>query len=394
MGTHVLAGVGGHGRANALQRDRQELCRLAACSLCCHDVTAQTIDCTLQHNGTDGRDAALQTHGDAHAAQLDTVLSAQAAFFFVPAQLIIMLEDVPQAAQTGHCLAEHGGECRTEHAHLEDDDAEQVQPDVQKTCHQQEVQGPLAVAQSAHQGAGHVIQQGEWDADKDGADVDVRQINDVVRGIGPDQNGTGHGHRDHGKHCGKKDAQPDGIGGVAAHLHIVFCPERPRDGDGEAAGNAIDKAQHQIVQTTHTADCRQGFHAHKAAHDDGIRQIIELLEQAAQHQRHRKGKDQLEWAALRHIFRHTHIPPWESITDLITRIFSDKNAPPRNGQDVFVHVGIISGCDEFSRGFFKFFSASRPDASAAGTACSRTPFRHCPKAGSPHPECSAAYHPP
>ena len=76
MGTHVLAGVGGHGRANALQRDGQELCRLAACSLCCYDVTAQTIDCTLQHNGTDGRDAALQTHGDAHAAQLDTVLSA------------------------------------------------------------------------------------------------------------------------------------------------------------------------------------------------------------------------------------------------------------------------------------------------------------------------------
>ena len=33
---YILAGVGGHGRANALQRDGQELCRLAACSLCCH----------------------------------------------------------------------------------------------------------------------------------------------------------------------------------------------------------------------------------------------------------------------------------------------------------------------------------------------------------------------
>ena len=84
-----------------------------------------------------------RTHGDAHAAQLDTVLSAQAAFFFVPAQFIIMLEDVPQAAQTGYCLAEHGGERRTEHAHLEDDDTEQIQPDVQKACHQQEVQGRL-----------------------------------------------------------------------------------------------------------------------------------------------------------------------------------------------------------------------------------------------------------
>ncbi len=96
----------------------------------------------------------------------DTVAVAQAAFFFVPAQLIIMLEDVPQAAQTGYCLTEHGGERRTERAHLEDDDTEQIQPDVQKACHQQEIQRPLAVAQSAHESAGNIIKQREGDAIK------------------------------------------------------------------------------------------------------------------------------------------------------------------------------------------------------------------------------------
>ena len=46
------------------------------------------------------------------------------------------------------------------------------------------------------------------------------------------------------------------------------------------------------------------IHAHETAHDDGIRQIVELLEQTAQHQRHRKRKDQLQRTALSHILCH------------------------------------------------------------------------------------------
>ena len=312
MCAHVLAGVGGHGRADALQRDAEELRRLAAGRLCCHDVAAQTIDGTLQHDAADGRDAALQAHGDAHAAELGAVRPAELPFFSGPAQLPVMFEDIEQTAQTGHGLAEHGGERRTEGTHPEHDDAEQVQPDVQEARHQQEVERALAVAQSAHQGAGHIVQQGERDAHKNGADVDIRQVDDVVRGVGPDQDGAGHGHRDHGEHRRKEDRQPDGVGGVTAHLTVVLCAERPRNGDGEAAGDAVDEAQHQIVQAAHAADRRQRFHTDEPAHDDGIGQIVELLKQTAQHQRDRKGEDQLERAALCHIFCHVSALLWGS----------------------------------------------------------------------------------
>ncbi len=309
VGTHVLAGVGGHGRADALQRDGQELRRLAAGRLGGHDIAAQTVDGTLQHHAADGGDAALQTHGDTHTAQLGAVRTAQAALLPVPAQFSVVPEDVPQAAQTRHGLAEHGGEGRTEHAHPEHDDAGQIQPDVQEAGHQQEIQGPLAVAQGPHQGAGHIVQQGEGMPTKDGADVNIRQIDDVVRRIGPDQDGAGHGHGDHRQHRRKEDAQPDGVGGVAAHLRMVLCTEGPGDGDREAAGNAVDKAQHQIVQAAHAAHGSQRFHAHETAHDDGIGKIVELLEQTAQHQRHRKGEDQPERASLCHIFCHRYVPP-------------------------------------------------------------------------------------
>jgi hypothetical protein len=58
-----------------------------------------------------------------------------------------------------------------------------------------------------------------------------------------------------------------------------------------------------------------------------------LLEQAAQHQRHSKGKQQLQRAALRHIFGHGNIPPAHT-KKMDVRIFAVKNALPEKRQDV------------------------------------------------------------
>ena len=109
--------------------------------------------------------------------------------------------------------------------------------------------------------------------------------------------------------------------------------EGPRNGDGKAAGNAVDKAQHQIVQAAHAAHGRQRFHAHKAAHDDGIGQIVELLEQAAQHQRHREGKDQLERAALGHILCHS----------------VKSSYPPGNGDSIRIQKAYLRDFDREKR---------------------------------------------
>ena len=223
-----------------------------------------------------------------------------------------MLEDVEQTANARHGLTEDRRKGRTEGPHLEHDDAQQIQPDVQNACHQQEIQRALAVAEGTHQGAGHVVQQGERDAHKDGADVNIRQINDVIRRVGPNKDGAGHGHRGHGEHGSEEHRQPDRVGGVAAHLTVVLRAEGPRDRDGKAARDAVDEAQHQIVQAAHAADRRQRFHADEPAHDDGIGQIVKLLKQAAQHQRDRKGEDQLQRAALCHIFCHVSALLWGS----------------------------------------------------------------------------------
>ena len=243
-----------------------------------------------------------------------------------------MAQDVQKTAQTRHSLTEHGSKCRTERAHMEHDDAHQIQPDVQKACHQQEIQRALAVAQRTHQRAGHIVKQGEGDAPEDGADVDIRKVDDVFRGVRPHQHRAGQRHSNNGQHHGKEDGKPHGVGSVAAHLLVVLCAESPRDGDGKTAGDAVHKAQHQIVQTAHAAHSGQRFHAHKAAHDDGIGQIVELLEQAAQHQRHRKRKDQLERTALGHILCHRIKSSCHTGNRLDVVIFAVKNVLPERGR--------------------------------------------------------------
>ena len=224
---HILAGVGGHGGADALQRHAEELRSLAAGGLRRHDVAAQTIHRALQHHATDGGNAALQAHGDAHRAKFCTVRCADAPFFLIPAQLRVVAHDIKKAADARHSLTEHGGKGRAEHAHVEHNDAGKVQPDVQHTGHQQEIQRALAVAQCTHQGAGHIIKQSEGDACKNGADIHIRKVNDIGRGVRPHQHQTGHSHRNDGKHRGKGDGQPHGIGGVAAHLVVVVGTEGP-----------------------------------------------------------------------------------------------------------------------------------------------------------------------
>ena len=70
-----------------------------------------------------------------------------------------------------------------------------------------------------------------------------------------------------------------------------------------------DEAQRQIVQAAHAAHRRQRFHANKQPDNDGIGQVVKLLEQAAQHQRHRKGKDRLQTRPCVISFCHTIAPP-------------------------------------------------------------------------------------
>ena len=89
----VLPGVGRHSRADAFQRDGQQVLRFAGSGDGGHGGTAQHIDSPLHDNAADCRDAALQTHGNANAHQPHT------GFFAEHKVVLLHLEDIKLAAE-------------------------------------------------------------------------------------------------------------------------------------------------------------------------------------------------------------------------------------------------------------------------------------------------------
>ena len=326
----VLAGVGGHGGADALEGDGQDLPGLAAGGHGGHRRAAQAVDGGLQHDGAHRRDAALQAHRQAHHAQVGAEGGAEAPFLPAPAQHPKVFGHVSKAPHPGHGLADDGGQRRAEHPGVKGQDEKDVQEDVQHAGHDQKVKGAAAVPQRPHIRAGDVVQQGEGDAGKDGADVHVGHVDDVGGGVGQHQDGPGQGHRRRRQHRPEQQGQPDRVGGVAAHPLAVPGAEAAGQRDGKAAGDAVHKAQHQVAQAAHAAHGSQRLHPDKAAHDDGVGHVVKLLEQAAQHQRHREQQDQLQRLALGHVFGHKRIPPLDT-----TSLSREKRPAPQGGRTLF-----------------------------------------------------------
>ena len=62
--TVILAAVGGHGDAEALERTHEEHLDAHGRSKCRHTCRTQRIVCTLKHDTSDSRNGELQSHGN------------------------------------------------------------------------------------------------------------------------------------------------------------------------------------------------------------------------------------------------------------------------------------------------------------------------------------------
>ena len=97
----------------------------------------------------------------------------------------------------------HRGPGRTGHAHGDDHNEEQVQPDVQQGGQHQEHHRGAAVAQGTQEAGQDVVQHNGGDPQKDDHNVVVGVIDDVSGGVHPLEDGPAEHHRSHGEQQGK-----------------------------------------------------------------------------------------------------------------------------------------------------------------------------------------------
>ena len=283
-GADVLPAIGGHGHAQGVKDAGEQLVQLVGGGDGGHHHRAQAVDGSLQQNAANGRDGALQAHGDAHAQQAAGVILAEHKVIPGDVEQGEFFPDEHQARQAGDALGNHRGPGGPRHPHGDDHNQEQVQGDVQQGGDHQENHRRAAVPQGPQQACQHVVQHNGGDAQENHHDVAVGVVEDVRGGVHPLQNGPAQGHGENRDHQGEPAGQPQDVAHKALEVLKVLGAVALGHRDGEPGADAGAEAQNQEVDRAGGAHRRQGPCAQEAPHDDGVHHGVELLEQVAEHQ--------------------------------------------------------------------------------------------------------------
>ena len=194
------------------------------------------------------------------------------------------------ASKCGEQLAEHCGPGSARNAHAQRHDEQDIQAHVAQRRNHQEDQRRFAVAQRAQEIGDDVVKDCRARAQQDQEKIGVGVVVDVLRGLHPIENRVRQQAACQRQHDGEKQRQQPRNPRAAPHPILVLCAEALPETNAEAAGEALDEAQHKIDDDAGGADGGQRVFAQRAADDHRIGQRIEQLEQIAAEHRQREAK--------------------------------------------------------------------------------------------------------
>ena len=296
----VLAHIGGHGRAQSVEGTAGEVAHPVAGRHCRHRCAAQTVHCRLQDHAADGGDGVLQSHGNAHAAEIFKVPGTEPPVRLPGHQQRKLLDDVHQAGQPGAELRDHCGDGSSLHPHAEGDDKQQIQPHIQQRRQSQKHHRGAAVPQRPDQGGEQVVENGSGDAQKDDENVVVGVIQNVAGGLHPDQNLPAEHTDQDGEHQRQNHRQPNPVGHVAPQAVTVLGPKPLGHRDGNAVAHPHTESDDHKVDGAGGAHPGEGIHPQVLAYNHGIHHAVDLLKDHPQQHGNGKAQNQLPGAAGSH----------------------------------------------------------------------------------------------
>ena len=189
---------------------------------------------------------------------------------------------VNQDAKASGVLGQHGGPRRPRHAPVKHQDEEQVQGDVPPGGEGQEEQGDQGIAHGTKIAGEVIIKESGPDAPENQAQIGLHlrpdRLRDLQKPPQPGQQGEG---QDRQRHAQQADEAEGGVGRFLEALGIL----RP-EAQGEHHPAAHTQPQEDRREEGHQGEGgphrRQGVGAQELPHDEGIRDVIALLEQVSQ----------------------------------------------------------------------------------------------------------------
>ena len=212
-----------------------------------------------------------------------------------------LARQVPEAEHAAHGLGDGGGEGRRPHAPAKAAHEQQIEHHVRHGGDDEVDERALAVAQGVHDAGADVVEHhGER------AQEVVAEVLDGLRqhlrvGVHPHEQRGRERHAQHGQNKAADEAHGEVRVYGAENALPVLRAEAVRDDDARAERRAVEEADEKEDERARGADCRQRIGAQELPHDDGVRRVVQLLEDLAEKYGHGELDDEQVGAALRHV---------------------------------------------------------------------------------------------
>ena len=306
----VLPHKGGDGGGEAGDGQEGEALHLGVSAAAAHSQLAEGVDVALHHHVGEADDAVLEAGGQAVAQDEPQHLPVRPDLPEHQPVVLLGPEEPPQAETGAEELGQDSGQGRPVHPHPEDPDEKEVQAHIGNRGDDEVVEGVAAVAHRLHDAHAGVV-EGEAQAPGEvDADIGDALGHDLRRGPHPAQDDGRQGGADEGQRPAGDQGEEDGVVDGLAHLLRLPGAEVAGDHHARAHEDAGEEAHKKEDQGPRGGDGGQGPVAQQVPHDEGVRRVVELLEEVPQEEGHREADDLVRNGALCHAYLcRFHCPP-------------------------------------------------------------------------------------
>ena len=339
-GTHVLAGEGDCSLSKGVHASVDEALDVGSGRVARHDRGAEGIDRRLDDDIGEAEHGALQTGGQTDLQDLHQRPLVEAQMPQVEVKGAFFFHEQDGDHKGGDRLADDGGQRHARHAHLEQDDEDEVQHHIDDAGHSQTVQRAAGVAYGAQQRGVEVVQHGHRHPDEVDLQIQRRKVNDVFRAGHQFQQAACREKADKGQQHTADEPQRDRSLDGVLHPALVFGTKAAGCDDVRAQRKPYEQVDQQVDERTVRADSGQRGAAREPSDDHHVCSIEQELQNAGCCQRQGKQDDLFQQRAAGQIARpgqlcHESLPPCIRLRSK-NRCFSSESAAFRRGRRNFL----------------------------------------------------------
>lgn len=274
----------------------------------CHDSRSKTVYQTLHGKNAQIHDGLLHTGESGEVCDLFDSAHPETYAFFRADQMGKLYDRINRDADAGHILRDDGGSGRSCHAPVKDGDKIQIQHDVQAGGHCQKYKRNHGITERPEEGGKKVIKKYADHSRKDDQKVLPHHVGQLRRRPEKPDDPVDAGEDQNIKDKGHSAQQAEGGEDAFFETGVILLPEPDREYRTAPHGKTQEDGGKKRHEREGGADGCQCICSQKPPYDQGIRDVITLLQQVAQDHGNREAEHRLHDRTMCQFIFHCDSP--------------------------------------------------------------------------------------